>query len=298
MNSENNKETPSSTNEKCRYCASYLLPEAEVCTVCDRFRSWWRNYLRLDHLGILVSIVVIVFSYFNLKLSQDNLAETKQKRVEATAALQRVEKAEVIIDKLQKEASDALERVGRAEVTVSNVQDVLKEAQYTVADLKSNINFNILLLRASNDDRNAFNELLEISMKPGQFQILAAIIVYRILDDLATNEILSSSVQWSEYNIDPNKASIEEFQEKYKSVSLFAKPSYLRYIWSQERFTKISRLQMLYSIIQHTTSLRGLDAACRLMNQEARINKNIIWAHEYLLWWGKNKSKYELPIKQ
>jgi len=264
MDTENDDVTPLRTNKKCMYCTAGLSRGAKVCTVCSRYQNWLFNHFRADHFGILITIGMVVVAYHNLQ-------ETRQKRVEATAALERVE---------------------RAEVTVANLQTVLKDAHDVLSDLKSNVEFNILITQSTNDDRVAFDRLVDITRQPGPFQKLADTTVGRIVFQIGSSLRLAVNIPWNEYNIDPNQSSLQELQTKYKVAHPFYRPDYLSAVWSQERFSKRERLQMLADAIQSESSLWALDRACRLMNTEANINKNILGASAYLRWWEQNKARY------
>jgi hypothetical protein len=137
--------------------------------------------------------------------ASENLEETRRKRVEATAALERVE---------------------RAEIAVTQLQNLITEAQAALSDLRSNADFNLLLTKANNDDRAAFDSIAEFSQKPGPFHDLAVTTINRIVievDPLIFVRV-DPEVPWNQLHIDPSKLSLQELQTLYKSVHRMYRP--------------------------------------------------------------------------
>ena len=292
--------TPPDKRGKCKYCASYLLPEAKVCTVCNRHKNRVFNHLRVDHIGIVATLIMVLFAASNLQLTSknlelasENLTETKQKHVEATAALEKVVLAEGKISSLENEAKAVLERIRQGEATVTNLQNVLREAQVAVSDLEENINFNMLLIKANNDDRPAFNSLVEISKKSGPFRDIANISILQIVSNITSMLQIQNNYPWHTLNADPKKISLQEFRNLYKSFHHIHKVAYMDTLMAQQRFSKFEKFQILAEIIKDTISLKELERACQYMNQEAKIDWNILSADKYVQWWEQNKSKYE-----
>jgi hypothetical protein len=276
MDTEHNAITPSSTKAKCPYCASYLVPEAIVCTVCNRYRKWYYNHLRIDHASIVIAVITIIFTCSNLELARENFNESKQKRVEATAALE--------------QAQEAAQKV-------ASLQTVLNDAQTTLSELRSSFDFSILQIKASNDDRQAFERLTEIAQNPGPLHDLAWNSIWQIRDDIENSASKIYMFTSRYYNINTSKMSLEEFRANYYSIETIDKPAYLVSFWYQKRFSTFDRLQFLYGVIKITGSLRELYKACELMNYEAKIYKSFFKANEYIQWWEQNKSKYETSVE-
>jgi hypothetical protein len=59
--------SPISEERSCRYCKSIKNPEATVCPECGRDQRWYRNYFRIDHVGLLIALVMIVIAYLQLE---------------------------------------------------------------------------------------------------------------------------------------------------------------------------------------------------------------------------------------
>ena len=96
----------------------------------------------MDHIGIVATLIMVLFAASNLKftsknleLASENLTETKQKRVEATAALERAVLAEGRISSLENKAKAVLETVRKGGLKFNNLRDILNKAKEVVSDL-------------------------------------------------------------------------------------------------------------------------------------------------------------------
>jgi hypothetical protein len=251
--------------KSCRYCSQRILLSAKVCQYCGRHQNKFWQHFRIEQIGLFISIITILIAFGQLN-------EATKKRVEATAALERVEKAELI---------------------VHDLQNVLKDAQNTISELKTKFEFSILQIKASNDDRESFERLVEISELPSPLQDLAWNNILQIKMDIENRARKIYIFASHRYNINPSEMSLEEFKSNYHILEPIDKPDYLDSLWFQQRFSKFDRLQFLYDVIKTTRSLRELHKACELMNFEAKLTKSFVLANEYLQWWEQNRSKYE-----
>jgi hypothetical protein len=128
------------SGKKCKYCDMPMARLARVCAHCRRDQRWYLNYFRRGDIilliFILVSLVLVYFSY-------DNLRQSREERIKATEALQRalsaeeiVKKAEQELEKLKlsgEEGKKEVEKIGslvkEAEGKLSSVDPLTKEAR-------------------------------------------------------------------------------------------------------------------------------------------------------------------------
>ena len=281
--------TPSYKRGKCKYCTSYLPPGAKVCLVCNRHKNWFWQHFRVDHIGIVATLIMVLFAASNLKLTSKNLElasanleETKQKRVEAT---------------------EALAKANEAKSTAAQLEAVLKDAQATLSELQANFEVTVLRTQALNDDsRYAFDRIKAIISQSGLASNLASQSFGHILDHLYRTNFISPSLEEfplkSEHFFKGqfHTMSLEELHTVHQRLPPKYKPSYLTMLWKDQRFTKLELLSILANVIKTTSSLHELYRACELMNLEAKIIK--FYFLEFnpqvcLRWWEQNKSRYE-----
>src|SRR6266511_1863095 len=241
MDTGSSDKTSSAKNRKCRYCASYLPHGAVVCPACDRHKNWFFQHLRVDHIGILITLIMVALTY-------SNYVETQRKRVEAT---------------------DALAKANEAKSTAAQLETVLKDAQATLSELQANFEVTVLRTEAlNNDSRYAFDRIKAIIPQYGRASYLAQQSFGHILDHL-------SRTNWSRPSLEefPLKSehffkgqfhtmSLEELQTVYQRLPNDYKPSYLTMLWKEQRFTKFELLSILANVMKTTSSLHELYTAC------------------------------------
>jgi hypothetical protein len=315
MSEETARKNSIPDEKRCCYCTSMIHRSASVCPQCGRDQRWYLNYFRIDHIGLIIALAMIVIAYWQLQ-------EVRQERIAANQALEKAHQAEKAassvadnlglvrktVEEQQKAIGIIAERAKQAFSEIQNAQQLsskaksevetaralINKAEIAVDQLRSTVDFNLILIKARNDDREAFDQLVRLAEKKGPFQVIssnAAVQIAFEVNPMVTVRI-DPQMPWKEYSLDPKKDSLKKLLAAYPSIYPIFKPSYISEIWSQDRFTKQSRLDFLYEIIKSDKSLHALDRACVLMNQEAKINKNIFGAELYLQWWQANKSKY------
>lgn len=72
--------------KRCRYCGTLMPATASVCYQCKQNQKWWKNSFRIDHIGLLVALIMMVISY-------QQLQEAHQERISAKEAMERADQA-------------------------------------------------------------------------------------------------------------------------------------------------------------------------------------------------------------
>ncbi len=99
----------------CKYCRSSIITGAVVCPVCKLHTKWWRNQLRIDHIGLLLTCIIITLSYLQFRTASDE-------RTKASEALQRAQTVEQSVKNVQSQ--------------VDGLRTDIAEAQKNVAELR------------------------------------------------------------------------------------------------------------------------------------------------------------------
>jgi hypothetical protein len=165
------------------------------------------------------------------------------------------------------------------------------EATVAIDEVRRLSDFHLLLTKALNDDRVSFDEIYRIATKENhEFQKTAEQAVFQIIEGQQASKIFQFSAKWKEqYNLDPVNASLAEFAKVYSKCIPMHRSSLIKTIWEQERFAKAERLDMLYQVITSADSIKLLNQACRLMDEEAKIGKNFVGYKKYIEWWDENR---------
>lgn len=178
----------------------------------------------------------------------------------------------------------------KADETLDSIQRGAIEAEKGLKRLNSITDFSMLLARANNDNRYAFDLLIEIAKSEGVFKELADRAVIEIANDINFQDRFDPKFPWDAYRISPEKAPIDEWRAIYNHIPALYRPAFLSRFWQQGRFSKHDRLEFLYIIIRSDSSLRAVHRACMLMNNVAKLNKNLLAKELYVEWWEKEKT--------
>jgi hypothetical protein len=273
----------------------------------NRVLAWFRNNaivaLIIAFMGgvILIgktaeNLMKIISPFFRASTEASQVAEIR-KDVErqrdaigvierdANAAQARIEEASRISKIAQEKAEDVVRRS-------DEIQQLANKAASAVETIRTTSDFSFVLAKAAADDREAFDDLIAIFGQPShKFQALAQSALLRIVGEDGSK--LQLEPDWQKHiGVDPATADFAEMKEIFESRPMFDKAAVLRAVWNQERFPKYDRLTFLRDIIVKTPSISVLAAACRAMDGEARIHKNVIGYREYLEWWAEHIRDY------
>ena len=99
----------------CKYCKSSVPTGAVVCPVCKLHTKWWRNQLRIDHIGLLLTGIIIFLSYLQFQTASDE-------RTKATEALQRAQTVEQSVKNVQSQVAGLRSDIAEAQKTVDELR--------------------------------------------------------------------------------------------------------------------------------------------------------------------------------
>lgn len=193
-------------------------------------------------------------------------------------------------------AEETTRKITLAEQKINTLDDSIQKADDTLKKLDATIDFTLLIAEAEADNRLAFDHLVEMqSSTDPRIASIAHNTVNKILSALEESYLISKnnlSANWQGIGIDPNTNSLQQLKTFYEQHPPPLKKYIIGYIATTDRFPKIDRLDFIADIIRSDVSLSARNNACFAMNEEAKLNKNIMAANEYLVWWEKNRSNY------
>ena len=254
----NAKNKDNGTQKECNSCFLMIDSQARVCQHCGQRQSRFGKYF--GDIAIVVSIVMVI-------LATAQFLDTRKKNIDASKALNTARAVAKDIEKI------------RTEINIA----------------QDEINFSLLLTKASNDGRFAFFELYKIAKTEGhRFQNPARQTVDQIIVDLQIVVTYRDFLDLKKkYHLDPAEASLDDFYKVFEQGPLYDKIDVLATVLSRENFSKAERLEMLYKVITTTPSIRILSSACKLMEKEAKLGKDFILDHaQYAKWWEENRESY------
>lgn len=235
---------------------------------------------------ILIPFKTIAFQNFS-GTEAERLSQLAVKLTDVQKGLELLSSGQTAI-KTKTEEVDALAK--EAQKKVVELEVITAKATTAQEQLSNIADFNLLLTRANNDDRAAFDRLWQIYQQGAEPN---ASIARQAVAKIATDAQFNFEVKLDKIRFDPASASIGDYAALLISgqradfiVTAIGKLS------AQERFTKKERLQVLVDTIAKTNSVRVLHSACITLNNEAKIDKNVIAWPLYIEWWEKNRGNY------
>lgn len=193
-------------------------------------------------------------------------------------------------------ADEVIEEKLRAEIAprLKKIDESLTEAGNALSQLQSLSGFYGLAIRVRSDDRHAFDSIMEIFDNPSDPRLSQAhAIVSNLPKDMDILNLLEYQVDWKELGIDPDVADISAFEGAMRQLMPIYQTKVMETVWRAQHLSKRDRVQFLIDIMVNTSSLRSLDKACRLLNEESKVGKNFLAWQEYPKWWDSRKDDYK-----
>lgn len=214
----------------------------------------------------------------------------------------RVEAQSATVNLIAKEAADAKQLVidlsdknSKAEEKLSQLDKSISDGNVAVKELQLYTQFNTTVLAAQNDDRRAYDQLWDWSEDSSfPFQRASAQAVQTIMDQHNPAMIRSGfSVSWSE-GVDPQKLSLPELRQAFKSAPPHIRVGILEFVWEKRTdIPKRDRLQFLADVLRSNESLQVIEYAGRYFAQGTGDNIKPIAIGPHLKWWEENQDSIE-----
>ena len=220
----------------------------------------------------------------------------------ARLKLQEVKSDAHAIREVRKELEGTSKRVASIEQAamdrLNKIEVVQRDAEAKLAELDELSSFNMLLTKASNDDRKSVEELFMITSKSDhKFYAIARDALETIRGDVARANIFGEKFPWKEGK---SLAGIpyNQLDAVYNQQIVRFRLSLLNEIWSSPHYSKYEKLDFLSRVIRNSNSTRELERACQIMDDEAKINRNFLGSKEYLIWWDQHKEQYKKAVDE
>jgi len=191
--------------------------------------------------------------------------------------------------------------------TIAEAEQVSKKAESVTTDLQqqstlvssqlnsinTTLQATVLIVRADHDDRQAFDSLYQLAKTPSPLSGIATEVILALVSDNKLN--LTYSPDWKALNVsNADQLSLSDLKNLYSSqMRSDFKEGLLQYIWDNNKFSKHDRLELLMSVIRGDRSINAVRYALNLVNNEAKINHNLLDCQAYYDWWAKNQDSYK-----
>ena len=75
---ESDKAPLQGDKKECRYCSTLMPATASVCYHCRQNQTWWKNHFRIDHVGLLIALIMMIIAYQQLKEARNERIDAKK----------------------------------------------------------------------------------------------------------------------------------------------------------------------------------------------------------------------------
>jgi hypothetical protein len=227
-----------------------------------------------------------------------NITQRVQKAAEAQASHLLSEEINPQIEIFRSRIDSSLTDI---QTKSNQINDILAQAQNNVDEVKRISDFNLLVSRATNDDREAFDNLVVLS-KDGTFTLadLAGKSYHSILMQEDGKLFIPRSDLHFKDGVDPENITIDELIHSYWNTDskFFTNPvmtrvNLLGYIWKRDNYSKLKKMEFMLQVLSNDTSIRCVYYAEQYFNEEAHLNFDALTdLDKYKEWWSANKNKY------
>ena len=200
------------------------------------------------------------------------------------------------VERIAETADEVIEEKLRTEIAprLEKIDESLAHSDTALSQLNLLSEFYELATRVRSDDRSAFDSIMEIYHNPSDPRFSQVrVLVSNLPHEISILNVLSYPVNWEELGIDPNTADISAFELTMQQLRPLHQTEVMETVWKAQHLSKHDRVQFLIDIMINTSSLRCLDKACRLLNEESKVGMNFIAWQEYTKWWDSKKDDYK-----
>jgi hypothetical protein len=172
----------------------------------------------------------------------------------------------------------------------ASMNEVKQEAKGTLNELREQSKFHSILLRAQNDDRKAYDELIEFTKSENtDFAMIAKSVEASIKEKYVNTARHIFSPNPLNGSIDPDSCKKQDLIPLLNITSRNLKYSFIQRVWNRTDLRPAEKLEFLLDIVMNTDSLMSLYNAEYILSKHTGIKQGPFESKVYLDWWGKNK---------
>ena len=287
-----------------------------VIIVSLAITTWWLLGQH-PHKGwaFLICIVALLVGAFLMleesatKLTVKGIGTIKsaseQAKVNAKAVTDLKDRTEAqaqTVDRIAKKAAEAEQLLNilslnnqMAENNLSRLNRAIADENIAVRELQLLTNVNKTILSASNDNRQAYEQLQVWSKDSSfRFQKEASQAATMIMERHNLDAIKSDfNISWDE-DVDPQSLSIDELWDAYNNSDPYIRIGVLEFLWKERADIPLrDRLQFLIDVLKGDDSLLVAEYAGRFFSDGTTDGFRPIDIDSHLKWWEDNKDSIQ-----
>jgi len=271
----------------CIYCYKNIHPKASKCHECGSYQKRYKNWLA--YIPLIISAVMLFIAFAQVILGYIQMREAKQKQIAATETLKRATEAESIARSAVSKTENLYQL---AKKRVDDIELLLNETKATINELKFLNEFTLILIKAQNDNRQAYDQLIawgsDKSFRYHQLARSAEVSIRQSYYEKKWLPFAYLDVFWKEGK-DSMVRSFDEIVSNYNITPTSNHVGVVELIWKENDIPKKERIQFLVYVLQNDTSLRAVYLAGLKLSEETGILWDPFIIEPFLKWWEKNK---------
>jgi len=230
----------------------------------------------------------------NRKKAEENLGVIESIRADVENQKNKIDAVFRDLNETNKKASAALETADKIQGKSEEIEKIQDEAKVKVNSMNSLLEFQLVALKAQNDDRKSFDILIKHSRNVDDpMRDVSSSILLTIMSDPVVENTMFSTINWEYLKIDPATATIQEMLNVLSRIPSRMSVDLFTHIWNRENIPLNDKVHLAIQLINESKSVVMLNSACIYLNKITGINKNALIWEVYLNWWKENESKYQ-----
>lgn len=160
---------------------------------------------------------------------------------------------------------------------------LVEESKSTIEEMQKVSEFQKMITLVLADDRKAFDQLVEVAKNidhPNRYS--ANGILRQILSNPIYEENPLRAVDWKVVDIDPDKATLGQFKNKFSICQNADKIPFLKVVWNSKQINREEKIQFFQEALTHCPEISTLAALCVSINQERKSKQNFLMYSEYI----------------
>lgn len=257
-------------NKPCKYCKEQIIIDAKVCNKCGRHQNRFWQYFRFEQLGLLLTIVLIILSYFQYEKASNEASDANVALKRATLAESTAQSSLAVIEDIKIAAIEANNEIHTTKLVASKIKEL-----------------NILFVKGMNGDRNAFNQLTKYTeskdnyIKDYAFESQKKIIE-EVLYLTIQRELSNFEFDIKNYKVDIVKVTLKELIDVFQKAPAKDRPLILDNILENKRYDEKEIYKFLFDLLEKENNLICVDIACGYLDVKYNLGNTFLYADKYL----------------
>jgi hypothetical protein len=256
--------------KSCKYCKEPIIIDAKVCNKCGRHQNRFWQYFRFEQLGLLLTMVLIILSYFQYQTASNEESDANDALRRATHAESSAQSSLAIIEKIKKDAIESNKEIRTTKLVASKFKEL-----------------NILYAKGMNGDRKAFNQLTKYTESDdNDIKDYASESQKKIMREILHlsewGEIENSSFNIKNFNVDTSKVTLKDFINVFQKAPDRDKPQILDIILWNKHYNIKEIYKFVFDILEKENNLVCVNRTCFYLNTKFHLGDSFLDAHKYL----------------